>query len=150
MSDCIEWHLSRRSDGYGQVGRLVGGVKRTFKAHRFVWEQTNGPIPEGMDVLHSCDNPPCVNLEHLSVGTQRDNSKDMVAKGRSYQTRKTHCPQGHAYSTENTRLTPAGARLCRACDNARWHAKQQALKKRTLENSLEEPAAGVLRAEQSF
>lgn len=50
--------------------------------HRLTWINTNGPIPKGMCVLHTCDNPPCVNLDHLFLGTQADNIADMVAKGR--------------------------------------------------------------------
>ena len=57
-------------------------------AHRFVWTQTYGPIPDGMDVLHRCDNPPCGRPDHLFLGTRAENNADMVAKGR-------HDPQGH-------------------------------------------------------
>ncbi len=51
-------------------------------AHRAAWIEANGPIPEGMNVLHHCDNPPCVNVEHLFLGTAADNTQDMIAKGR--------------------------------------------------------------------
>lgn len=64
--------------GYAHVGV---GHKRT-QAHRYAYELTKGPIPAGMLVLHSCDNPPCVNPAHLSVGTHGDNNADMDAKGR--------------------------------------------------------------------
>jgi len=52
-----------------------------------VWEEANGPIPDGMGVLHHCDNPPCKNLDHLFLGTQKDNMRDMEEKGRG---RKAH------------------------------------------------------------
>jgi HNH endonuclease len=49
-----------------------------------VWEQVNGPIPEGMVVMHLCDNPPCYRYDHLRLGTNADNMADMVAKGRAH------------------------------------------------------------------
>lgn len=55
---------------------------RTVRAHRVAFEAVNGPIPNGLDVLHSCDNRLCCNPSHLSLGTAKDNSDDKVAKGR--------------------------------------------------------------------
>lgn len=53
-----------------------------MKAHRLAWAIQFGNVPDGKDVLHSCDNPPCVNWQHLFLGTQMDNMKDMKGKGR--------------------------------------------------------------------
>ena len=64
---------------YGRVRTRRFGSLAT---HRVVWEHHNGPIPEGMIVLHMCDNPPCVEITHLSLGTPKDNSLDMISKGR--------------------------------------------------------------------
>jgi len=51
-------------------------------AHRKAWEDEHGPIPPGMNVCHHCDNPPCINPDHLFLGTQKDNAVDMSRKGR--------------------------------------------------------------------
>lgn len=78
MNDCVEWTACRDSDGYGLV-RVDG---KTRKAHRRAWEIVKGPIPPGMLVCHRCDNPPCFNVEHLFLGTQKENMADMDKKGR--------------------------------------------------------------------
>lgn len=51
-------------------------------AHRYVWEQNNGPIPSGLLVCHTCDTPRCVNINHLFLGSAKDNTTDMTNKGR--------------------------------------------------------------------
>jgi hypothetical protein len=80
LNGCIEWLGSTVPPrGYGQMN--VKG-KRAY-VHRRMWELVNGAIPEGMEILHHCDNPCCVNIKHLFVGTQQDNANDMVKKGRS-------------------------------------------------------------------
>lgn len=55
---------------------------RKMYTHRLAWEMVNGPIPKGMLVMHTCDNPPCVRPDHLVLGTSRQNTQDMLAKGR--------------------------------------------------------------------
>ena len=74
---CWEWTGSRHPRGHGQFG-----FGRSVKAHRFIYEAQVGPIPAGMVIMHTCDNPPCVNPAHLRAGTQADNVTDMVTKGR--------------------------------------------------------------------
>jgi len=78
---CREW-LSTKSRGYG-VLRVGGRHGKTMFAHRLSFEDANGQIPEGMVVCHRCDNPGCINLDHLFLGWQSDNHADMVAKGRN-------------------------------------------------------------------
>ena len=81
---CWLWIGPTSNGRYGQFGRGSKPNEIRVKAHRFSWELFNGPIPEGMKVLHSCDNPPCVNPSHLFLGTQKDNAQDAIRKGRFY------------------------------------------------------------------
>jgi len=77
--ECWLWLASKhRKTSYGQFS-FEG---KTQYAHRFAWALTNGPIPEGKTVLHSCDNTACVNPAHLNLGTQLENIEDMNKKGR--------------------------------------------------------------------
>ena len=81
-ADCWIWQGAQGKDHYGRFS--VGGRKgQMHLAHRVAWELSVGPIPTGMILLHSCDNPPCVNPAHLKPGTQTDNMRDMALKGRS-------------------------------------------------------------------
>lgn len=91
---CWEWTGRRDRQGYGRL-RMNG---KECLAHRVAWELTRGPIPEGMKVCHSCDNPPCIRPDHLWLGTQRDNVLDMEHKGRAVHVRGQH--QGSAKLTE--------------------------------------------------
>jgi hypothetical protein len=94
VTGCIEW-TGLRDKGYGQIYR-EGKMVRT---HRLAWELKHGPIPKGMKVCHSCDNPPCCNDEHLRLDTHAGNVADMMTKGRGVQ------PKGEDHG--NAKLTEA-------------------------------------------
>jgi hypothetical protein len=75
---CWLWQGRATQFGHGRL-RYLG---RAWMAHRLVWHLTYGPIPDGMLVCHHCDNPRCVNPDHLFLGTYSDNTQDMLRKGR--------------------------------------------------------------------
>lgn len=75
---CINWTGATNKWGYGKVG----GSSGTIAAHRFAWEQANGPITDGLWVLHKCDNRLCCNPDHLFLGTVQDNMDDCCEKQR--------------------------------------------------------------------
>ena len=77
-SGCIEWTASKK-DGYGIFNR---DGKNTILAHRMAWILEYGELPKGSVVMHICDNPSCVNVKHLRVGTHADNVADKIAKKR--------------------------------------------------------------------
>ncbi len=80
-SGCWTWKGATVPYGYGVI-RLDKPVSALVRAHRVSWELKNGPVPEGLCVLHHCDNPPCVNPSHLFLGTKNANTADMTRKGR--------------------------------------------------------------------
>lgn len=97
---CWLWTGYPQAEGYGKM-RLEG---RLQWAHRAAWRLFVGPVPTGLDVLHHCDNPPCVNPAHLFIGTHRDNMADARQKGRF--------PRGSAHW--RARLTEDDVKVIRA------------------------------------
>ncbi len=120
LTNCIEAKGYRTPAGYGRAWCV--DRKKQMPAHRLAWEQKHGTIPDGLLVLHSCDNPPCINVEHLSLGTQVENMRQQRERGRHRNTQKTHCPHGHAYDEANTTIS-RGRRHCRACMRATYRAR---------------------------
>ncbi len=113
---CIEWWGYVTAAGYGQVGRNT-------PAHRHVWEECFGLIPQGLYVLHKCDNHPCVNPNHLYLGSSLDNVLDRAERGfqgaPEMWRARTHCSAGHEYTPENIRpdirYGKLEGRRCKAC-----------------------------------
>lgn len=123
---CWEWR-GTKTRGYGTFHSIIDGKRRTLKAHRVSAVLHSGEaIPDGMEVLHSCDNPSCVNPDHLSFGTKYDNMRDAASKGRICtigKSRITHCPSGHPLIGENVYMNRQGHRRCRECTLAQQREK---------------------------
>lgn len=124
MSDCILWTGRVAGNGYGMDGRRL--------AHRVAWEREHGEIPSGMHVHHDCGERLCVNVSHMRLLTPAEHAlehgtrrgfMDLVEERKA----RTHCPQGHEYTPENT-LIKRGKRHCRECARAysrAYHAKNR-------------------------
>ena len=136
-SGCWEWLGHRNEKGYGHFA-IVGQYPRA--AHRVAYRLANGHFDDSLFVCHRCDNPSCVNPDHLFLGTQQDNMDDMVQKGRSCdrtgriaqankeyllrynsgQVKRTHCKHGHEFTPQNTGFetkapTRPPSRYCKTC-----------------------------------
>lgn len=113
FSGCWLWTASVNNQGYGVIGR--GGHNGGMAlAHRVMYLATYGSISEGLILDHLCRVRSCVNPKHLEAVTYKQNSQR--GNGGKNWAAKTHCPQGHAYTAENTYLY-RGRRSCRACHN---------------------------------
>ena len=117
---CWEW----TGPNDGKYGRFYRGGQSN-RAHRLSYELFVGEIPDGLWVLHHCDNPPCIRPDHLFLGDCQANMRDAAQKGRICtigQSLKTHCKRGHEFTPENTYVDTKGHRRCRTCATERRKA----------------------------
>lgn len=124
---CWEWQAFRNEHGYG----VFGWRGRNRLAHRVAWELWHGEEPSEC-ILHSCDTPACVRPEHLFEGTQAENLRDMIAKGRGrHPQRSDVCRRGHPYELAR------GRQICREC-------RRMMERQRTARSTVHEVVTGIL------
>jgi hypothetical protein len=129
---CILYEGTKNANGYGVLPWSVHGSRL---AHRAALATRLGRKVVGM-VLHSCDNPPCINPAHLREGSQAENIADAVARGRTRGGRydQTHCKHGHELTAENVRVKTRhdgySERLCLEC--RRINSQKQAARRKAL------------------
>ena len=116
---CMVWTASLKSNGYGQF-HIEG---KNLYAHRVAYLWLVGPIPDGLQLDHLCRNRKCVAPDHLEAVTQQENLRRGDA-GINNKV-KTHCPRGHAFTPENTRLNKQGSRMCAICKRVSSRASMQ-------------------------
>jgi len=112
---CWQWIGATNGYGYGLV--FIRGERHYV--HRLSYQLAiEQSIPTGLVVDHLCENTLCFNPEHLEAVTHQENLRRASRVGG-----KTHCVHEHAYTPENTYVSPAGARQCRTCNRARWRVQ---------------------------
>ena len=112
---CWWWRGTVSCYGYGA---FAPGRGRNIRAHKFAWESTNGPVPDGLVLDHLCRNRACCNPEHLEPVTPRVNSLRGIGPS-AINSRKTECVNGHRFTPANTRVDADGRRNCRTCARAK-------------------------------
>lgn len=107
---CLEWFRCRNNRGYGQMNIN----HKRYLTHRISYFLFNGDFDQNLKIMHSCDNPRCINPTHLKVGTQADNMMDMKLKGRHALSKMTHCKRNHEFK-EGSYTVFRGSRRCKEC-----------------------------------
>ena len=124
LGPCWIWRGRIGSDGYGDFfqGSKIDNSRRSVGAHRYSWVLHFAQIPDGLWVLHRCDNRSCIRPSHLFLGTAANNTADMMAKGRGGGGGKpllTACQNGHPRTSANTLIDGNGHRNCLVCRAAK-------------------------------
>jgi hypothetical protein len=120
VAECVEFAGAKDDRGYGRKRR----GSKVYLAHRLAYVDANGLEIEDIDgevIRHSCDNPPCIEPQHLIRGTTADNIADKIARGRHQHQKKAGCPKcGGPYKTK-----PSGGRYCSPCEVARQRTRRE-------------------------
>lgn len=112
---CWIWTGGTQRGGYGHFNKRSDDPVTSWRAHRVAYELSVGPIPDGMNLCHTCDNRKCVRPDHMFLGMQKDNIADMYSKGRNYvPDQLEECKRGH----RDFRTKPNGKRYCHPCNLA--------------------------------
>ena len=126
--ECWGWRGAPSDAGYATI-HLRGSLTGFKVAHRWLWEQLYGPLPDCLELDHLCRNRICTNPDHLEPVTHLENVRRGVTGevARARQLVKTHCPQGHAYDEINAHFSKDGRRYCRACSRESMRQKRAVL-----------------------
>lgn len=128
--ECWPW-LGGKASTNSAYGRMSISHSVARPAHQIAWEMANGqPFPSGKVGCHSCDNPNCVNPAHIWPGTQAENIRDCVAKGRHASKPQSHCQRGHQLDPDNRIPMAGGGSRCRACARAGTRERTQRWRER--------------------
>lgn len=138
LGACQIWTGRVNRKGYGEINRGGRGLG-SMLAHRASWEVHRGSIPDGLNVLHRCDNPPCCNPDHLFLGTLADNNADMLAKGR-YGVLPEHLPRGERHAL--AKLTEDRVREARGLNAAGIPKKHLAKRYGVAESTMDAAIRG--------
>lgn len=149
MLACWDWTGNKTIDGYGRFKTDDG---QSVAAHRWAYETNVGPLIEGMEIDHLCFNRACVRPDHLEQVTPQVNNLRSGSVA-AINARKTHCPNGHLYTKENTRLERQGpgkriGRRCRACRSTAYVPLGQLAPERAEAERLRRQASGRRRTER--
>lgn len=125
---CFLWTGCTDRHGYGRTGQ------KSELVHRMIYKKLNAIDIKGLVVRHKCDTPACINPDHLIHGTQMQNMRDKVNRGRNRNGREniSHCKFGHEFNELNIRVTKGGARQCIKCCSARakkWRMENKPIRR---------------------
>lgn len=114
VSGCWNWTAGLNGKGYAYIWTGPNRKGDTKQAYKVGWEFKHGPVPDSKELHHTCENPRCVNPDHLQLLTRKQHCR-LDSSVVALNARKTHCKRGHKFTTENTYTNPKGSRVCRVC-----------------------------------